>query len=175
MSSSAQHEWAEARKASDFNRFRPWLERLAHLNREKARCYGIPAGGETWDALADGYEPGCRAADVERVFRPLREQLTGFIDRLMASPVKPSNRFNETAIAIDRQERFVRVVAESIGFDFSRGRLDRSTHPFCGGSHCNGAGSGCGRGDDPARFALLPRSGAPDATARPCGPRLDCQ
>jgi carboxypeptidase Taq len=137
VSSSAQHEWAEARKASDFNRFRPWLERLVHLNREKARCYGIPAGGETWDALADGYEPGCRAADVERVFRPLREQLTGFIDRLMASPTKPSNRFNETAIPIELQERFVRMVAEAIGFDFTRGRLDRSTHPFCGGSHCN--------------------------------------
>jgi carboxypeptidase Taq len=29
------------------------------------------------------------------------------------------------------------MVAESIGFDFNRGRLDRSTHPFCGGTHCN--------------------------------------
>jgi carboxypeptidase Taq len=31
----------------------------------------------------------------------------------------------------------VAFVAKSIGFDFDRGRLDISTHPFCGGSHCN--------------------------------------
>lgn len=137
VSSTAQHEWAEARKASDFARFRPWLEQLVRLNREKASCYGIPEGGEAWDALADGYEPGCRAAGVERVFRPLRSELTAFIDRVVASPKRPNNRFNETALPIAKQEAFVRFVAEAIGFDFSRGRLDRSTHPFCGGSHCN--------------------------------------
>jgi carboxypeptidase Taq len=33
------------------------------------------------------------------------------------------------------QEKFVRFVSASMGFDFARGRIDRSTHPFCSGSH----------------------------------------
>jgi carboxypeptidase Taq len=137
VSSVAQHEWAAARAESDFRKFQPWLERLVSLNREKAQCLGIPAGGEAWDALADTYEPGCCARDVAALFGPLRERLKGLLDRVMGSSKGPSNRFNELEIDIDAQERFVRFVAESLGFDFGRGRLDRSTHPFCGGSHCN--------------------------------------
>ena len=137
VSSVAQHEWAAARAASDFQKFRPWLERLVALNRQKAQCLGIPEGAEAWDALADTYEPGCRAKDVAALFGPLRARLKTLLDRVMGSSRGPSNRFNELELDIDSQERFVRFVAESLGFDFTRGRLDRSTHPFCGGSHCN--------------------------------------
>ena len=137
LSSKAMHEWAAARKASDFARFRPWLERTVELNRRKAECLGWAAGGEPWDALADHYEPGLKASEVQAVFTPLRTRLQGLLDRLRGAPQKPSNAFNEHALPITDQEKFVRFVAKRIGFDFSRGRLDRSTHPFCGGSHCN--------------------------------------
>lgn len=137
VSSKAQHEWAEARRDSDFARFRPWLARIVELNRRKAECFGWDrAGGEPWDALADGFEPGCTAKGVEKVFTPLRERLVALLARLDGAPRKPSNAFNEHPLPVDAQERFVRMVAEKIGFDFRRGRLDRSTHPFCGGSHC---------------------------------------
>lgn len=134
--STGQHEWAAARKESNFKRFLPHLRRLVELNREQADCLGIPAGGERWDALADLYEPGCRAVDVEKVLVPLRTRLVGLLDRIRGSSRGPSNRFNEVAVPLDRQRAFVRFVVERIGFDFSRGRLDESTHPFCGGSHC---------------------------------------
>ena len=137
LSSKAMHEWAAARKANDFARFRPLLERTVELNRKKAECLGWPKGGEPWDALADHYEPGLTAASVASVFTPLRQRLQGLLDRLKGASRKPSNAFNEHALATPDQERFVRFVAKRIGFDFTRGRLDRSTHPFCGGSHCN--------------------------------------
>ena len=136
--SIAQHEWAEARKASDFARFRPWLERVVRLNREKADCFGWDrANGERWDGLADGYEPGCTARYVEGVFVPLRARLRPLLERVAAAPRRPDASFNDHPVPVEAQERFARFVCEAIGFDFSRGRLDRSTHPFCGGSHCN--------------------------------------
>ena len=137
VSSKAQHEWAEARRDSDFKRFQPWLERIVALNRRKAECFGWDrTNGEAWDALADGFEPGCTARMVEGVFTPLRSRLRTLLDRVSNAPRRPSNAFNEWPLPIDAQERFVRMVAERIGFNFNRGRLDRSTHPFCGGSHC---------------------------------------
>lgn len=137
VSSIAQHEWALARKDSDFARFRPHLGRIIELVRQKAQCFGWPEGGEPWDALADLYEPGCTAAEVERVFVPLRKRLVALLDRVRGSSRRPRNDFNELALPVEQQERFVRFIAERIGFDFNRGRLDRSTHPFCGGTHCN--------------------------------------
>ena len=135
LASVGEHAWAEARKAKDFALFRPALERIVELLRRKAECYGWAAGGEPWDALAEDYEPGCTAADVAAVFTPLRERLRSFLEELMGSGTAPSTVFNDQAFDIADQQRFVRFVAETIGFDFARGRLDTSTHPFCSGTH----------------------------------------
>lgn len=137
LASHGQHAWAEARRNSDFNHFKPWLEKIVNLLKRKAQCFGWEPGGEPWDALAEDYEPGCTAKQVSDVFVPLRQQLQDLLADLMGSSTKPSNAFNELALPIDQQEKFVRFVSESIGFDFNRGRLDRSTHPFCSGTHCN--------------------------------------
>jgi carboxypeptidase Taq len=137
LASLAQHEWAESRKGSDFARFRPWLEKIIDLMRRKARAYGWARGGEPWDALAEDFEPGCTARDVQAVLGPLRTRLQRLLGDLMSGSTGPSNRFNETPLPVEKQKAFVRFVAEKIGFDFQRGRLDLSTHPFCGGSHCN--------------------------------------
>src|SRR5262249_13659725 len=71
LASLGQHVWAEARKESNFKKFQPYLEKIASLLRRKAACYGWAKGGEAWDALAEDYEPGCTAREVESVFVPL--------------------------------------------------------------------------------------------------------
>ena len=136
LSSQGQNAWAEARKNNAFSEFQPWLEQILALLQRKAECYGWAEGGEPWDALAEDYEPGCTAASVGEVFTPLREKLQSLLDEIMGSSTKPSNAFNEIALPIAEQKAFVRAIAEQIGFDFEAGRLDESTHPFCGGSHC---------------------------------------
>ncbi len=135
LGSQSQHNWAEARRNADFSQFQPWLEKVVSLLQRKAECYGWADDGEPWDALADGYEPGCTAAWVESVFTPLRDRLQNLLQRIQGSATPPSNAFNELALPIDAQEAFVREVAEAIGFDFCRGRMDVSTHPFCTGFH----------------------------------------
>ncbi|MEM1107505.1 MAG: carboxypeptidase M32 [Planctomycetota bacterium] len=133
--SRAKAEWAEARKANDYSRFAPWLDKIVELSKRQAECYGWAEGGEPWDALAEGYEAGMTAAQVAGVFIPLREKLVVLVDRLMCSLTPPSNAFNELKLPIAQQEAFVRRVSEAVGFDYGRGRLDTSSHPFCSGTH----------------------------------------
>lgn len=133
--SRAKAEWAEARKHNDYARFAPWLDQIITLSQRQADCYGWPEDGEPWDALADGYEAGMTAAGVADVFTPLRDKLVVLIDRLMGSSTPPSNAFNELKLPVDQQEALVRRISEAVGFDFNRGRLDTSSHPFCSGTH----------------------------------------
>jgi carboxypeptidase Taq len=137
LASIGQHTWADARKKKDFEQFRPVLERIVDLLRRKAQCYGWPNDGEPWDALAEDFEPGCTAKYVEGVFAPLRERLQTLIDEIMGAPQKPSDAFRNLKLPIEQQQKFMRFVSESIGFDFDAGRIDVSTHPFTNGSHCN--------------------------------------
>ena len=137
--SQAKHEWAEARKVNDYRRFKPWLAKVVKLNQQKAECLGWDSsgGGEPWDALADSFEAGMTAASVAEVFTPLRERLVPMLDEILGSKTGPSNVFNELKLPVEQQKKFVKAISAAVGFDYDRGRLDESTHPFCSGSHCN--------------------------------------
>jgi len=133
--SIAHHHWQQAREESDFDKFRPWLEKNIDLARRVAEAYGWADGEEPWDALAEGYEPGMRARQIEGVFTPLRDRLQNLIADLTSGPRRPSTRFLEIAVPTGEQRAFVPQIAEQMGFDFERGRIDISVHPFCSGTN----------------------------------------
>jgi len=128
--SSLGHEtWVAARAASDFSLFRPCLEKLVDLTREKADCLGYEQS--RYDALLEEYEPGMRKADLQALFDSLAPQLTALV-------LRGENASRETPLPpgpypLDAQMAFNREVAEAFGFTFSSGRIDASTHPFCTG------------------------------------------
>ena len=132
--SLAQHEWAAARSSDDFARFAPWLERLVGLKRDEAACL---AGDQEdpWDALADEFEPDVRAADLEPLFATLRPALVELLGELRERGTPVDDGWRTEPFPADAQEALVRAVSAAMGFDFHHGRLDRSTHPFCSGTH----------------------------------------
>ena len=134
-SSLGMHAWKEAREKSEFSIFQPWLEKTIELARKKAECFGVPAGGELYDALFDEYEPKMTAARTAEIFKPLREFTVQLIDRVRET----TNGFTTTPdignahrdTPVDKQKLFSKRILEANGFDFMAGRLDVSTHPFC--------------------------------------------
>lgn len=127
----SMQRWRELREVNDFDGFAPWLDRLVRLNREMAEAYGVPEGGELYDALLETYEPGMRAAELDRVFGELRQGLVPLIRELGESGRRPDTAWMDIPLAVEAQEAFNRGVVERMGFDFAGGRLDVSTHPFC--------------------------------------------
>jgi carboxypeptidase Taq len=128
----AQQGWADAREASDYDVFRPWLERIVKLSREEAEAVGYPE--TAYDALLDDYEPGITTAEVATLFEDLKRELLPLLDTITAGR-KPRARTGtqRREFAIDRQRLFGEAVAAAVGFDLERGRLDSALHPFCTG------------------------------------------
>lgn len=131
--SRAQQAWVMAREQSDFLGFAPALARMVELQQQKADCLRA-ASSPRWDALADLYEPGMQAAGLQSLFQPLRERLVALRRRLEEHGRRPDSSFVRERFAPAVQERAVRTVLSAMGFDWNRGRLDRSAHPFCTGS-----------------------------------------
>ncbi len=127
----AQGEWVVARKNSDFKHFLPWLEKVVDLTRRKGEAYQMP--GEPYDALLDDYEPGAKTTDVEEVFTNLRRELVTLLEKITNGPKKPNVSIVERDYDVDLQRVFSESVAAAMGFDFTFGRLDVTTHPFCSG------------------------------------------
>lgn len=129
VESKAQQAWAVARARDDWRKFRPWLDRMLHLQQQKADCLKRP-GQSRWDALADLYEPGMNAAMLRELFGPLRTALVALRQKL-AGGTPPDDAFQRQRTGEAQQESFVRTVLAAMGFEERFGRLDRSAHPFC--------------------------------------------
>jgi carboxypeptidase Taq len=133
VGSQAQEAWKLAREKSDFAMFAPWLEKMLALTRRKAECYGVPAGGELYDALLDEYEPGMTSAQIEAIFTPLRDRLSSLIALVREEGGKVSTKCINVKVDTGKQHEFGQYVLNAMGFDLGAGRLDVTTHPFCSG------------------------------------------
>ncbi len=131
VTTMAQQVWTEARAGSDFGMFRPHLEKVLDLKRQEAAALGT--GEAAYDALLEDYEPGETAANLTRVLGALREELVELVGAIADSGRAPDASVLEGDFPVDRQEAFGKGAAAAIGFDFERGRLDVTTHPFCSG------------------------------------------
>ena len=126
---TAQQAWVEARAASSWGMLEPHMRRMLELKREQAAC--LEPDLDPYDALLDQYEPGARWRDVAVRFAALREGLLPLVRGCVASRHRPDDAILRRHYPMVAQQAFVREVAEGIGFDFTRGRLDTTHHPFC--------------------------------------------
>jgi carboxypeptidase Taq len=124
-----QQAWQEARKNDAFPAFRPLLEKTIELKRQQAEALGYPQC--PYDALLDEYEPEALTADLRPVLEGLREELVPLVAKIQASRRRPNTALLHRKFPVEVQDRFGREAAAKIGFDFTRGRLDVTTHPFC--------------------------------------------
>jgi carboxypeptidase Taq len=124
-----QQAWQEARAKSDFPSFQPWLEKIVDLKRQEADALGYPEC--RYDALLDAYEPDERTSNVAQVLVHLRDQLVPLVEQIRHSGRRPDASILQRRFPVAEQEAFGREAAAGIGFDFDRGRLDVTAHPFC--------------------------------------------
>jgi carboxypeptidase Taq len=120
--------WQEARQKNNFKLFLPYLTKIIELKKQEAEYIGYEVS--PYDALIDRYEPGMTAAQAEVILNDLRDFLVPFLKKIKASKVKNTRKKVLGMFPLEKQVTFNRYVSEKIGFDFTRGRLDTSTHPF---------------------------------------------
>lgn len=127
---AAGEVWPDARKNDDFAVFAPKLERVIALKREEADAYGAP---DRYDGLLDEFEPGGKAADLQRVFEALAQRVRPLLD-MVRGAAQPDTTILGLPYTEDETIAFARGVIHRMGFDFNRGRLDRTAHAMCVGS-----------------------------------------
>ena len=133
--SRAEMAWRQARAESDFAMLAPHLAEVLRLQREIGAAKGAALGLAPYDALLDQYDPGLRCAFIDPLFDRLRREIPALIREARevqaskAAPVPIAGPFPPAA-----QKALGETLMRRVGFDFSRGRLDTSLHPFCGGA-----------------------------------------
>ena len=133
--SRGYHAWARAKAGNDFASYAPVLEKNLQLAQREAAYLG--RGEDAYDYMLDKHDPGLTAAVVGRLFAELKQELVPLVREIAASPTAArateiSGRLRQ--FPLDQQGAFLREVTSRIGFDYARGRIDVSLHPFCSGT-----------------------------------------
>lgn len=133
--SACEQVWREARRSSDFALVSPYLVEVLGLVREAAAALGPALGLPAYDALMDGYQRGITTADVSPVFARYERFLATALPRAEAlQAALPPHVALPGVFPAERQEGLCRHLAARAGLEFEHARLDRSAHPFCGGT-----------------------------------------
>ena len=127
VTSKAFEAWVEARGKSDFSIFQPHLEKVVELNQRYVTFF--PPADHPYDVLLDQFERGMKTADVKAIFDALRPQQ---VELLKAIAEKP--QVDDVFLHVEYDEKkmwdFSEVIATKFGYDWERGRQDKSAHPF---------------------------------------------
>lgn len=133
--SASEMAWRDARAKGDFALLLPHLRQVLELTREVGQAKAAVLGTSLYDALLDEYEPDGRAERIDAIFAELEAFLPDLLTRVLdrqkrrGPVVPPAGPF-----AVEAQRRLGLEMMTAIGFDFTRGRLDVSLHPFTGGT-----------------------------------------
>jgi len=119
--------WTEARPANDFARVRPLLEKTVALSREFANFF--PGYEHIADPLIEQADYGMKAATIRALFADLRRETVPIVQAITSQP-PADDACLRLGFPEEAQIAFGREVVRRLGFDFQRGRQDKSPHPF---------------------------------------------
>ena len=131
--SRCEHAWRTQRPANDWTGFLENWRPVVACARQEATLLAEATGLSRYDALVDRFEPGMTTAIIDPIFADLKSWLPGLLQEVLAkqrtervtAPVGPFDIAAQRALGLE--------IMGLLGFDFAGGRLDVSTHPFCGG------------------------------------------
>ena len=119
--------WVRARPANDFAAVRPYLEKTVDLSRQLADFF--PGYDHVADPLIDFADRGMKAETIRALFADLRTELMPLVQAITRHPPADDGclhrHYPEAA-----QLAFGQRIIKQFGYDFQRGRQDKTAHPY---------------------------------------------
>jgi carboxypeptidase Taq len=125
--SASHHAWEQAKKNDTFSIWAPYLKKTIALHRQKAQA--IDMTRNPYEVLFSEYEHGLSLQEMQQFLTEMRDALVPLLKR-----VKEKKKIDDTPLlkklSDDEQLVIAKKTMELVGYDFNKGRMDTSTHPF---------------------------------------------
>jgi carboxypeptidase Taq len=125
--SEAFQLWTQARPENNFHLVQPALEKTLELSRKLANFF--PGYEHIADPLIDNADYGMKVRTIKAIFTQLRDAIVPLVQKISdMDPMDDSclrKHFPEAA-QLALSEELIKI----LGYDFSRGRQDKTYHPF---------------------------------------------
>ena len=134
LCATAQSVYCRAKQNAKFEDFAPTLEKLVDYTRRFA-SYRAEKDDNLYDLLLDEYEEGFTTDILDDFFAKLREAIVPLMKQVIAKNDTINKDYNTRNYPEDIQEGFCRFLSGYLGFDYNRGVIAQSEHPFTTSLH----------------------------------------
>ena len=124
---ASYNAWAIARSENNFAAVQPYLEKTLEICQEYANFF--PGYDHIADPLIDGADYGMKATSMRSLFSQLREKLVPIVEAIVSQPVADDTCLRQSFSEAEQLDFSLKLI-EQLGFDFNRGRQDKTLHPF---------------------------------------------
>ncbi len=125
---AAGQAWQKAKAASDYELFKPSLEKLITYSKKFAK-YEKPEEDNIYNTMLDDYEKGMTTDILDTYFSQVRESLVPLIAKITEKPA-PRVDFLERSYPIEGQAKMAQYLMDVLGLDKNYCVLGETEHPF---------------------------------------------
>lgn len=133
--SNTEFMWRKAKQENDFKSVEKSFDEVFNSTREIAKVSSQKFGMSEYDVLLDGYDSGRNIDEITQVYTKLKTELPVLIQKIQDKQENEKVLPLTQKIDKETQKQIGLKVMQAMGFDFDKGRLDISSHPFCSGSN----------------------------------------
>lgn len=130
----ATNVWSKAKEQKNFSIFAPVLEEIIKYQKKFAK-YQQKGKEALYDICLEEYEPGFHIEQLDAFFEKLKTHLVPLIQKIMEKEDFIQKEYNYKKYSIEKQREFCDFLAGYVGFDFNRGVMAESAHPFTTNLH----------------------------------------
>lgn len=136
LKTKASSVWARAKEHGDFKEFEDTLTKIVEF-RKKFVGYRYDAAkhANPYDVLLGDFEPGFTVEKLDEFFGLIKRELVPFIKDILEKTKDVDKAYNSLDYPAKKQKEFCTFLAEYIGFDFKKGVIAESAHPFTTNLH----------------------------------------
>ncbi|WP_341266651.1 carboxypeptidase M32 [Candidatus Phytoplasma fraxini] len=128
----AEVHWRKAKQENNYNLFKPYLQKVLDYTKQIAKIRANKFNLSLYDALLDKFDLGSTTQENKEIFEVLKKELPIIIKKTLHK--QKDIVFQDIPMDLEIQKKLNYYIAENLGFNIQKGRLDESTHPFCGGT-----------------------------------------
>jgi len=126
---NAHNAWLQARKSKDFAQMKNEIQTIVDFLKEFIP-YWKKDEATNYDVLLNQYEPDLSVEKLDQIFGQVKSGIMEIRAKIAEKGTIPRTDFLSRRVTKEQQRTFVIGVAAQLGYDFSRGRLDDTVHPF---------------------------------------------
>ncbi len=126
--------WSKAKKNKSFEEFAPTLGEIIKYQKKFA-SYRKKGDEKLYDILLNDFEEGFSMDKLDIFFHKLKESLVPLMKKVEEKKDLIDKSYNYKEFDKEKQLEFARFISAYVGYDYSRGVLAESAHPFTTNLH----------------------------------------